>query len=67
MRDHIIEGEWKSTESDHKCDVHFTNWRPGEPNNDGGDEDCVIINSSSGEWLDIPCSLEYHFVCQYLE
>lgn len=39
----------------------FTNWRPGEPNNYGMNEDCVDFEfeATAGQcdWNDFPCSL----------
>ena len=39
----------------------FTNWRPGEPNNDNNREDCVDFEyeATAGQcdWNDFPCSL----------
>ena len=67
MSDQIAEGVWKTTESNHRCDVHFTDWRPGQPNN-AGNEDCVVIDKSSGgKWVDNRCSHSSYFVCQILE
>ena len=64
VSDHITEGIWKTTESDHKCDVQFTNWRAGQPNNFGGDQHCVAMRKSQNwKWHDIPCSLRTHFLC----
>ena len=42
-------------------DLLFTNWSPGEPNDNTGSEDCVEfeINPATGtcDWNDLPCSL----------
>ncbi len=54
----------------------YTNWRTGEPNNQGGTnpdgEDCMIIEGDTmGTWDDRPCappplgSGSYAYVCQY--
>ncbi|MCI4382751.1 hypothetical protein PGIGA_G00018380 [Pangasianodon gigas] len=42
----------------------FTKWREGEPNNAYEDEDCVEL-VSSGDWVDVACSLTMYFVCEF--
>lgn len=42
----------------------FSKWREGEPNNAFDDEDCVEL-VSSGEWVDVACSLTMYFVCEF--
>ena len=63
MGDHKIEGVWKTTESGYTCDLQFSKWTPGEPNNENN-EDCAIIISWTGKWADRPCNMPFHFVCQ---
>jgi len=55
LHDHRVENtfEWISGEG-----VHWTNWRPGEPNAYGGDEDFVHL-TNIGEWND----LGYNILC----
>lgn len=36
--------------------VTYTNWASGEPNNNGGNEDCVQIYPNGG-WNDLPCGI----------
>ncbi|KAM8835208.1 galactose-specific lectin nattectin-like [Synchiropus picturatus] len=57
--DRYKEGKWSW--SDGKNFV-FPGWYRGEPNNNGGNEDCMELNfHNMGN--DIPCSLRRAFVC----
>ena len=40
-------------------------WDAGEPNDDGGDEDCVEIrgDDKGGKWNDMPCSNKLRYIC----
>eukprot|EP00978_Attheya_sp_CCMP212_P029620 scaffold105875_cov60-Attheya_sp.AAC.1 len=44
-------------------DFTFTRWRVGQPNNDGGNEDCTTTYHSNPDvvdhWVDRPCYREY--------
>ncbi|MGH0156272.1 UNVERIFIED_CONTAM: hypothetical protein FKN15_031128 [Acipenser sinensis] len=40
----------------------FHNWSNGEPNNRGGDQNCVLM-SKSGEWFDYDCNDQNSFFC----
>ena len=49
--------------------VTFSNWAPGEPNNDDGNEHCCMVGwvdswHLPGQWNDSPCSLCYRFICK---
>ncbi|XP_018408845.1 PREDICTED: collectin-10 [Nanorana parkeri] len=45
---------------------HFSNWKPGEPNDGSGYEDCVEM-LSSGAWNDVDCQLTIYFVCEFMK
>lgn len=42
----------------------FTAWLAGEPNDGGGDEDCVEMDLAGGGWNDVPCTMTRAFVCE---
>lgn len=44
--------------------VVYTNWDDGEPNNEYGIGDCVIL-VANGKWNDTPCSMWYEYVCKF--
>uniref|UniRef100_A0A8C1H5F6 Si:ch211-225k7.5 n=1 Tax=Cyprinus carpio carpio TaxID=630221 RepID=A0A8C1H5F6_CYPCA len=42
----------------------FRYWKSGQPGNDGGGEDCTVIEPiAQGRWIDVSCSKHYPFVC----
>uniref|UniRef100_A0A8C4RNN1 C-type lectin domain-containing protein n=2 Tax=Erpetoichthys calabaricus TaxID=27687 RepID=A0A8C4RNN1_ERPCA len=45
--------------------LSFTKWKPGEPNNSGGNENCIHI-WDNGEWNDTGCNSEMHAICLFL-
>ncbi|XP_058867979.1 macrophage mannose receptor 1-like [Acipenser ruthenus] len=40
----------------------FHNWNYWEPDNGGGDENCVMM-SKTGEWIDYGCNIQLPFFC----
>ncbi|XP_019523151.1 PREDICTED: low affinity immunoglobulin epsilon Fc receptor isoform X2 [Hipposideros armiger] len=63
LRDLNIEGNFVWMDEN---PVNYSNWRPGEPNNGGEGEDCVMM-LSSGQWNDAFCnSLLNGWVCERL-
>ena len=64
LHDKTTENRWVWVDGSNAV---YTNWEPGEPNNQGN-EDCVhmrrIPSRPDGKWNDAPCSLKLPFVCQ---
>ena len=44
--------------------VAFTNWAPGEPNDQNGVENCVEFYTRDGQWNDMPCTYSRAYVCK---
>ena len=45
----------------------YNNWRPGEPNDRGGNQDCVlylVFFLHEDKWNDFPCDIYAGFICQ---
>ena len=53
------EGIWKWTDN---RPWEFTSWNGGQPNNWGGNEDCMQWSATHG-WNDASCNREYRFLC----
>lgn len=47
----------------------YTNWETGQPNNQGGSEDCVRFPGATSvdKWDDFDCLTELPFICQMYE
>ncbi|XP_069115789.1 lectin-like [Argopecten irradians] len=70
-------GELWTDGTDKEVDRHFvwdydyqemvyTNWKQGEPNNQGGREHCVEYGRSYNyQWNDIPCDMHYQSICEF--
>jgi hypothetical protein len=62
--DAASEGTWVWSPSN--TPLSYTNWPPGQPDDHGGGEDCLMFNwgSSPGAWNDGPCTITLKYVCQ---
>lgn len=47
--------------------VKYTNWEAGEPDDDYGMGDCVIVIGTTGKWNDTPCIMWYEFMCKFTD
>ncbi|XP_038665713.1 collectin-10-like isoform X2 [Scyliorhinus canicula] len=61
-----LEKERQFTYTDSTPLQNYSHWRPGEPNNAFGGEDCVEMVSDGG-WNDVECHLTMYFVCEFLK
>ena len=54
--------KWDSTGTP----LWYTNWYSGQPDDAGGNEDCMEFNyRSSGKWNDATCTIKLKYVCQF--
>ncbi|XP_041377009.1 mannose-binding protein C-like [Gigantopelta aegis] len=42
----------------------FLKWMSGEPNSYGGNEDCALVKTSIGSFLDFSCTRSRKFICE---
>ncbi len=60
--DAAVEGTW---EWDGGTAWSYSNWQSGEPNNSGGNEDCLQLwRFTDGRWNDEPCAQALHYICE---
>jgi hypothetical protein len=62
LNDLASEGVYDWTD---KTPFDHEGWAGGEPNDAGGNEDCVhLANWGGGLWNDIPCQVEFRYICR---
>ena len=61
-----IDGKWQWSSRDFGTYLTtYSNWDPAEPNNSGGNEECMLIHGDRMlQWNDISCSSEFAFICE---
>ncbi len=64
ITDVASEGTWRY-ESDNQI-YTYEKWFKAEPNNAGGNEDCIHVHATTYEWNDVPCGNSYGYVCEGL-
>ncbi|XP_068950199.1 low affinity immunoglobulin epsilon Fc receptor isoform X1 [Petaurus breviceps papuanus] len=64
LRDLDIEGEFVWMDG---SPLNYSNWSPGEPNNQGQGEDCVAMRANNGRWNDANCrGQQESWICEKL-
>nr|CAB3263945.1 macrophage mannose receptor 1 [Phallusia mammillata] len=64
MSDMTEEGNWEWSD---RQPLTYLNWREGQPNSYGGNEDCGAIITRNGLWGDTPCSRHLSFICKKMD
>ncbi|XP_025059755.1 hepatic lectin-like isoform X3 [Alligator sinensis] len=62
LTDVNMEGKWEWIDGTDYMNG-FTFWKKGEPNDSGHREDCAHL-WNFGEWNDVYCSYECHYICE---
>lgn len=44
---------------------NYTNWRPGDPDEYCGNEDCAALIGANSYWMDISCRVRLPCLCEY--
>jgi len=59
----ILEGKWQ-WQADNSG-LSFTDWSKGQPNNSGGNEDCMhLYDRFNFDWNNSPCISKVGFICE---
>ncbi|KAJ8298068.1 hypothetical protein KUTeg_024599 [Tegillarca granosa] len=64
--DEASEGRWMWTGNGNPVPLNYTDWHVGQPNNVGGDQDCLLIQyyDDHFKWGDVSCTETHPFICE---
>ncbi|CAB1333588.1 unnamed protein product [Coregonus sp. 'balchen'] len=67
LSDREIEGDWRWVDNTTLTSKFWNHWSSEPDNNLSGGvegEDCVVLESNTQTWSDVPCVFTYHHICQ---
>ncbi|XP_067663625.1 uncharacterized protein [Haliotis asinina] len=64
--DEETENNFRWTGMDTPYSISYTNWYPGQPNNVGSNQHCLLMEypNADYEWGDIECSSAFPYICE---
>ncbi|XP_033743711.1 uncharacterized protein LOC117329728 [Pecten maximus] len=64
--DEKTEGSYVWTDTGTSYSVNYTSWHPGQPNNVGSNQDCVLMEypAADYDWGDVDCQSRHPYICQ---
>lgn len=64
--DEKSEGNYVWTDTGTAYNVNFTRWHPGQPNDVGSNQDCVLMEypAADFDWGDVDCQTKHPYICQ---
>ena len=62
--DLVTEGKWYWAHSGTEVSAGFTDWSPGQPDDNKNHQDCMVLNANYKMWDDGSCEGKYHPMCQ---
>lgn len=65
LNDIATEGTWRWADGGQLG--AYTSWDPGQPDNAGGNEDCVFMYHTSGLWADLSCLTANRAFCELFD
>ncbi|XP_067661422.1 uncharacterized protein [Haliotis asinina] len=64
--DELIEKTFQWTGSELSRNITYTNWYPGQPNNVGGVQHCLLMEypTADYQWGDVECNTAHPYICE---
>lgn len=64
--DDRAEGIFEWTDTGTPYPITYSNWQPGQPNNVGSNQDCLLLQYPDDDltWGDVDCGGKHPFICE---